>query len=301
MIAVTRKQKEDYMQSLEEMTRKRGQWRDVLHRLFKNKLAVFGLILVAIVLFGVIFANFLTPYDYSAQDFSNRFTYPCLAHPLGTDNFGRDLLARILYGGRVSLVVALIAVAIALVLGGLLGAVAGYFGGWVDTIIMRVIDILMAIPGMLLAVAISAALGTGVVNTGIAVGLSSIPGGARILRSTVLTIRNEQYITAARSCGASHTRIIFKHVLPNTIAPLIVDASMKIGMAILTISSLSFVGLGVHEPTPEWGAILNSGRAYIRDFWPMVIFPGLVIMITLLGFNLLGDGLRDALDPKLKQ
>lgn len=301
MIPVTKKQKENYMQELEGMTRKRSQWRDVMHRLFKNKLAVLGLIMVVLVLLAVIFANFLTPYDYAEQEFGDRFMYPCFAHPFGTDQFGRDLLARILYGGRVSLLVALIAVVIALLIGGFLGAIAGYFGGMTDTIIMRIIDILMAIPGLLLAVAISAALGTGLVNTGIAVGLSSIPGGARILRSTILTIRGEQYITAAKSNGAGHFHIITKHVLPNTIAPLIVDTSMKVGMAILTISSLSFVGLGVQEPVPEWGAILNVGRAYIRDFWPLVIFPGVAIMITLLGFNLLGDGLRDALDPKLKR
>ena len=296
-----KKKKETYMQSLEGLTRKHSQWRDVIHRLFKNRLAIVGLILVAAVLFATIFANFLTPYDYSAQSFSDRFVYPCLAHPFGTDQYGRDLLARILYGGRVSLIVALIAVVISLVIGAVLGAVAGYFGGIYDTVIMRVIDIIMSIPGLLLAVAISAALGTGLLNTGIAVGLASIPGGARILRSTVMTIRDEQYIEAARAGGAGHAYIIVHHVLPNTIAPLIVDASLKVGMAILTISSLSFVGLGVQEPTPEWGAILSSGRAYIRDFWPLVIFPGLAIMTTLLGFNLLGDGLRDALDPKLKQ
>lgn len=296
-----RKKKETYIQSLEGMTHKHSQWRDVMHRLFKNRLAIVGLILVAAVLFATIFANFLTPYDYSAQSFGDRFVYPCLAHPFGTDQYGRDLLARILYGGRVSLIVALIAVVISLVIGAVLGAVAGYFGGMYDTVIMRVIDIIMSIPGLLLAVAISAALGTGLLNTGIAVGLASIPGGARILRSTVMTIRDEQYIEAARAGGAGHAYIIVHHVLPNTIAPLIVDASLKVGMAILTISSLSFVGLGVQEPTPEWGAILSSGRAYIRDFWPLVIFPGLAIMTTLLGFNLLGDGLRDALDPKLKQ
>jgi peptide/nickel transport system permease protein len=298
---MSRQKKEEYMQSLEGMTKKRGQWRDVMHRLFRNKLAVVGLVLVLIVLGGTIFANFLTPYDYSAQNFSEKFTYPCLEHPFGTDQFGRDLFARVLYGGRVSLLVALIAVAISLILGAVLGAVAGYFGGVVDTAIMRVIDIIMSIPGLLLAVAISAALGTGLINTGIAVGLAAIPGGARILRSTVMTIRDEQYIEAARASGAGHAYIIWHHVLPNTIAPLIVDASLKVGMAILTISSLSFIGLGVQEPTPEWGAILSTGRQFIRDFWPLVIFPGLAIMTTLLGFNLLGDGLRDALDPKLKQ
>lgn len=294
-------EKEKYMQSLEEMGKRRSQWGDVIHRLFRNKLAIVGLVLVCVVLFGTIFANFLTPYDYSEQDFANRFATPSLAHPFGTDQFGRDLLARVLYGGRVSLLVALIAITISLVVGAALGAIAGYFGGKVDAMIMRIIDIIMSIPGLLLAVAISAALGTGLVNTGLAVGLASIPGGARILRSTVMTIRDEQYIEAARANGASHSYIIFHHVLPNTIAPLIVDASLKVGMAILTISSLSFIGLGVQEPTPEWGAILSNGRQYIRDSWPIIIFPGLAIMTTLLGFNLLGDGLRDALDPKLKQ
>lgn len=298
---MTKQAKEAYMQSLENMGRKRSQWRDVLRRLFRNKLAIVGLVLVCLVLFGTIFANFFTPYDYSAQDFGNRFALPSLEHPFGTDQFGRDLFARVLYGGRVSLLVALLAVAISLVVGAILGAMAGYFGGVVDTVIMRAIDIIMSIPGLLLAVAISAALGTGLVNTGIAVGLAAIPGGARILRSTVMTIRDEQYIEAARSNGAGHGYIILHHVLPNTIAPLIVDASLKVGMAIMTISSLSFIGLGVQEPTPEWGAILSNGREFIRDSWPIIIFPGLAIMVTLLGFNLLGDGLRDALDPKLKQ
>ncbi len=284
-----------------QTSRKRGQWRDVAHRLVKNRLAMFGLVLVFIVIFSAVFANLLTPYDYSEVDFGNRFDFPTLEHPFGTDNFGRDLLARILYGGRISLLVAVISVIIAQVIGGFLGVTAGYFGGKYETVVMRIIDIIMAIPGLLLAVMISAALGTGLFNTALAIGLSSITGGARILRAEVLTIRGQEYIEAARANGATRRHIILKHVLPNTIAPLIVDTTLKIGMAILQISSLSFIGLGVTEPTPEWGAILSAGRAYIRDFWPMVIFPGVAIMITLIGFNLLGDGLRDALDPKLKR
>lgn len=281
--------------------KKHGQWTDVMRRLRKNKLAMFGLILVIFVILCVIFADFLTPYDPAEVNFGNRFAMPSLEHPLGTDNFGRDLLCRILYGGRVSLLVAIISVIIAQLIGGILGVTAGYFGGRYETIIMRFIDIVMAIPGLLLAVVISAALGTGLFNTALAIGLSSITGGARILRAEAMTIRDQEYIEAARANGAPRFHIILKHVLPNTIAPLIVDTTLKIGMAILQISSLSFIGLGVQEPIPEWGAILNAGRAYIRDFWPLVIFPGIAIVITLVGFNLLGDGLRDALDPKLKR
>lgn len=301
MFTITYKQKKKYANDMENIARRHSQFRDVMHRMRKNKLAMFGLIVVLVILFLTIFANFLTAYDPAAQDYPNRFLYPSLEHLMGTDNYGRDLWTRVLYGGRVSLLVALISVVIGIVVGGFFGATAGYFGGRYDTIVMRIIDIIMAIPVLLLAVALSAALGTGVLNTGVAVGLSSITGGARILRSTVISVRGQQFVEAARANGATHGYIIYHHVLKNCIAPLIVDASLKVGMAILQISSLSFIGLGVQAPTPEWGSILADGRQYIRDFWPLVIFPGIMIMATLLGFNLLGDGLRDALDPKLKQ
>lgn len=281
--------------------KKRGQWIDVWRRLLRSKLAVFGMILVILVILSAIFADLLTPYDPAQVDFGNRFAMPSLAHPLGTDNFGRDLLCRILYGGRVSLLVAIVSVIIAQLIGGFLGLTAGYFGGKYETVVMRIIDIVMAIPGLLLAVVISAALGTGLFNTALAIGLSSITGGARIFRAETMTIRDQEYIEAARANGATRRHIIMKHVLPNTVAPVIVDTTLKVGMAILQISSLSFIGLGVQEPTAEWGSILNAGRAYIRDFWPLVVFPGMAIVITLVGFNLLGDGLRDALDPKLKR
>jgi peptide/nickel transport system permease protein len=281
--------------------RKHSQWRDVLHRLFRDKKAMVGLILVAIIVLSVVFANFLTPYDYAAQDFVNRCQMPSFAHLLGTDDKGRDILSRILYGGRISLLVALMSVVISVVVGGLLGAIAGYFGGATDTIVMRIMDIIMAIPSILLAVAISAALGTGVVNTAIAISIAGVPASARLLRSTIITIRENEFVEAARANGSTDARIIFKHILPNTLSPVIVDSTLRIGMSILQISSLSFIGLGVQPPTPEWGSMMASGRSLIRDFWPLVTFPGIAIVLTLLGFNLLGDGLRDALDPRLKR
>ncbi len=283
------------------LAKRHGQWQDTLRRLFRNKLAVVGLVIVFVILFGVIFADFLTPYSYDKQDYGSRFMMPCAEHLFGTDNFGRDLFTRVLYGGRISLLVALLSLVISTVIGVFLGATAGYFGGKYELFVMRLMDIIMAIPGLLLAVAISAGLGTGIFNTALAISIAGIPPTVRMLRATVLQIRDEEYVEAARATGATDMRIIFHHVLPNTIAPLIVDSTLRIGINILQISSLSFVGLGIQPPTPEWGSILSAGRAYIQDFWPLITFPGIAIMLTLLGFNLLGDGLRDALDPRLKR
>lgn len=301
MMPLTPKQKQAHAEEMVELTKRHGQWRDVLRRLFRNKLAVVGLVIVVVIVLGVVFAGVLTPYDYDAQDYGSRFAYPSAQHLFGTDNFGRDLFTRILYGGRISLLVALLSLAISTVIGVILGATAGYFGGKYELIVMRIMDIIMAIPGLLLAVAISAGLGTGVFNTALAISIAGIPPAVRMLRATVLQIRDEEYVEAARATGATNMRIIFHHVLPNTIAPLIVDSTLRIGINILQISSLSFVGLGIQPPTPEWGSILSAGRAYIQDFWPLITFPGIAIMLTLLGFNLLGDGLRDALDPRLKR
>lgn len=281
--------------------KKHGQWRDVFRRLMKNRMAMLGLGLVIVIVLLVIFAPFITPYDYAQQDFLNRCAMPSREHPFGTDDFGRDILSRILYGGRISLMVALLAVVVSVLVGGLLGAMAGYFGGMADGIIMRVMDIVMAVPSILLAVAISAALGTGVVKTAIAISIAGIPASARLLKSNIITIRGNEYVEAARATGSTHARIILKHIIPNTVAPVIVDSTLRIGISILQISSLSFIGLGVQPPTPEWGSILASGRSLIRDFWPLATFPGIAIVLTLIGFNLLGDGLRDALDPRLKK
>lgn len=294
------KSKSEPVITVETKRRKRSQWGDVFRRLFKNRLAVVGLIIVAVIVLSTVFAGFITKYDYGAQDSRNKFAMPSLEHPFGTDNFGRDIFSRVLYGGRISLLVALLSVAISLVIGGFLGAYAGYFGGKSESVIMRVMDIIMAIPGLLLAVVISAALGSGVVNTAIAIAISGIPPAARLMRSSVMTIRDQEYVEAALATGSSHMRVIMRHILPNTIAPIIVDSTLRIGISIIQIAGLSFVGLGIQPPTPEWGSILSSGRAYIRDFWPLVIFPGVAIALTLFAFNVLGDGLRDALDPRLK-
>ena len=283
------------------VTKKRGRALDLWRRFKKNKLAVVALVIVIILILSAVFANQLAPYNYKALDPSNAFQFPDASHIFGTDNFGRDLFSRILYGGRISLLVSVVAVAISLVIGGFLGATAGYTGGKYESVVMRAIDIVMAIPGFLLAVSVSAALGGGLLNTSVAIAISGIPGGTRLMRATVLTLKDQEFTEAARALGNSHMRIIFKHIIPNTLSPIIVDSTMKIGVNILMISGLSFVGLGVQPPTPEWGSIMAAGRDYIRDFWPIVTFPGIAIMLTMFGFNVLGDGLRDALDPKLKR
>jgi len=301
MMAISYKKKEENAQQMADMSRRNSQWKDVVRRLFRNRLAVVGLVIVLVIVLGVLFAGVIAPEGYDAQDYSIRFSYPSLEHIFGTDNFGRDILARLLYGGRISLLVALLSVIISNVIGIFLGATAGYFGGAYEVAVMRIMDIIMAIPGLLLAVAISSGLGAGVFNTALAISISGIPPTVRMLRATVLSIKDQEYVEAARATGSKNMRIIFRHVLPNTIAPVIVDSTLRIGISILQISSLSFVGLGIQPPTPEWGSILSAGRSYIQDFWPLITFPGLAIMLTLLGFNLLGDGLRDALDPRLKQ
>ena len=281
--------------------KKRSQWRDVWKRLRRNKLAMVGMVIVILLILMAVFADFIAPYDYDAADFGARLEFPSKEHLLGTDNFGRDLLSRIIYGGRTSLLVALTALIMSLVAGGFFGATAGYFGGTYETIVMRVVDIIMAIPGLLLAVSVSAALGTGTMNTAIAISVSGIPAYVRIVRAQFMTIRSEEYVEAARATGSSDMQIIFKQILPNALSPIIVETTLRIAFNILQISSLSFIGLGVQPPTAEWGSIMTAGREFIRDFYPLVTFPGIAIMLTLFGFNLLGDGLRDALDPKLKR
>jgi len=281
--------------------KKQSQAKEVWRRLCKNKLAIVGLVLVIIIVLGSILAPLLTPYEYDAMDLLHAKQFPSWEHPLGTDHYGRDILTRILYGGRTSLLISVIAIAISLIVGGLLGAVASYFGGFQENVIMRLLDILMAVPGLLLAVAISASLGVGKLNCAIAIGVSSIPSFARIIRASVLSIKGQEYIEAAKACGVRDWTIILRHVIPNSLAPIMVQSTLRVGESIMMISSLSFIGLGVQPPTPEWGSMLAMGRDLIRDFWPIVTFPGIAIMLTLIAFNLLGDGLRDALDPRLKQ
>lgn len=284
-----------------ERLQKSNQWRDVWIRLRRNKLAMVGMVIAILLALMAILAPLIAPYDYQAQSVTERLQLPSAAHLLGTDNMGRDILSRIIYGGRISLLVSLLAVSVSLVIGGLLGAVSGYFGGIVDAVIMRLMDIMMAIPGILLAVCISAALGGGVWQTALAIAVAGIAGVCRLVRAQTLTLRNKEYIEAARASGAGTMRILLSNIIPNCLAPIIVNTTMSIGGNIMMISALSFVGLGVQPPIPEWGAILNSGREYVTTFWPLITFPGIAIALTMFGFNVFGDGLRDALDPKLKQ
>lgn len=282
-------------------TKKRSQASEIWKRLRKNRLSILGLAILALIFILAIFADYIAPYPYDLQDYSAAFQPPSWSHLFGTDNYGRDILSRVIYGTRVSLKIGFISLMGGALVGCLLGAVAGYFGGIIDTIIMRFTDILMAIPRIVLAISIASALGPGLTNAVIAVAISSIPNFARIVRASTLTVKDQEYIEVARCIGAKNFRIIICHVFPNVLAPIIVQATLGVGTAIILSASLSFLGLGVQPPTPEWGSMLSAARTYMRDNSYMVIFPGLAIMITVLALNLFGDGLRDALDPKLKK
>ena len=275
--------------------------REIFKRLSRAPLAMIGLAIVVVLVFTAVFADYIAPFGYADQDLMAAFEEPSKAHLFGTDEFGRDIFSRIIYGSRISLQVGFIAVGIAVFAGGFLGAIAGYYGGKADNLIMRAMDVLLSIPSILLAIAIAASLGPGLFNLMIAVGISSTPNYARIVRGSVLSIRNQEFVEAAKAVGSSDLRIILKHIIPNCMAPIIVQATLGVAIAILTAAGLSFIGLGIQPPIPEWGAMLSGGREYIRDYAYMTVFPGLAIMITILALNFLGDGLRDALDPKLKR
>lgn len=281
--------------------KKSSQWRDVWRRLRKNRMAMFGLCVLVLLVFLAIFADVVAPYGYDEQNYSQMLELPSWQHIMGTDNYGRDIFSRIVYGTRISLLIGFISLAISTVVGSILGACAGYFGGTSDTIIMRGSDILMAIPRTVLAIAIATTLGPGLVNAMIAVAIGTIPSFTRVVRASTLTVKDQEYVEAARAIGASNFHIIKKYIFPNVLAPIIVQATLGVGTAILLAASLSFLGIGISPPTPEWGSMLSAARSYMRDYWHMVLFPGLAIMITVLALNLFGDGLRDALDPKLKK
>lgn len=281
--------------------KKSSQWRDVRRRLRKNRMAMFGLCVLVLLVFLAIFADVVAPYGYDEQNYSQMLELPSWQHIMGTDNYGRDIFSRIVYGTRISLLIGFISLAISTVVGSILGACAGYFGGASDTIIMRGSDILMAIPRTVLAIAIATTLGPGLVNAMIAVAIGTIPSFTRVVRASTLTVKDQEYVEAARAIGASNFHIIKKYIFPNVLAPIIVQATLGVGTAILLAASLSFLGIGISPPTPEWGSMLSAARSYMRDYWHMVLFPGLAIMITVLALNLFGDGLRDALDPKLKK
>ena len=285
---------------MEKEYKSRSQIVTVFRRLSRNKIALLGLFILLLLALMAIFAPFIAPYDYAKQDLLNQFQPPNSEHIFGTDEFGRDVFTRIIYGSRISLLVGFISVGIALLVGGSLGAIAGFYGKKVDNVIMRFMDILLAIPQTLLAISIAASLGTGLFNLMIAVGISSVPTYARIVRASVMTIRGEEYIEAATASGTSNGKIIVKHILPNCVAPVIVQVTLGMAGAILNTAGLSFIGLGIKPPEPEWGSMLSAGRDYIRTSPYLTLIPGIFIVITVLSLNLLGDGLRDALDPKLK-
>lgn len=288
--------------NMETKSKKKSQWVSVWKRLKKNKMAVAGLIILSLICFLAVFADVFFDYETMViqQSAALRLKPPSPQHWLGTDEVGRDILARIVHGARVSLPVAFATIVIASVAGGILGAVAGYGSKMADNLIMRFMDIFLAIPSILMSIALVSALGPSMGNLLLAISISNIPPFARIVRSSVLTIRNEEYIEAARAIGAHDWRIIFRHIIPNCMAPIIVQVTLCIAGSILSIASLSFIGLGIQPPTPEWGSMLSGGRQYIRYAWWVCAFPGIAIMLTILSLNLLGDGLRDALDPKMK-
>ncbi|MBS3948727.1 MAG: ABC transporter permease [Dethiobacter sp.] len=274
---------------------------DFWRRLRHNRLAMFGVAVIALLTMAAVFAPWLAPYSPTAQNLPQRLQPPGPTHLLGTDDFGRDILSRIIHGARASLLVGFFSVGAALVGGGFLGMLAGYYGARLDNLIMRVMDVILALPTILLAMVIVTALGPGLFNVMIAVSVSLIPNYARVVRAAVLTVREQDFIEAARASGASDLRIMYRHILPNSFDPLIVQGALGVAEAILAAASLSFIGLGAQPPTPEWGSMLSSGRAFLRDAPHVATFPGLAIMLTALALNLFGDGLRDALDPRWRR
>lgn len=285
----------------EDFGKKKSQFKDVGERFLKNKPAIVCLCIIVILVLCAIFAEQLAPYGPDDQDLKRKLLLPSPEFPLGTDEYGRDILSRIIYGSRPSIVVAAVSVTFSCLAGTLIGCIAGYYGNVLDNTFMRFIDIIQAIPSMLLAISIAATLGPGLSNVMIAVGIGTIPNYARLVRASIMSIKGQEFIEAARSVGAGNIYIIFRHILPNCLAPIIVQATMSIGAAITAAAGLSFIGLGIMPPTPEWGSMLSAGRGLIRQYWHVVTFPGLMIMITVFSFNILGDGLRDAMDPRLKK
>lgn len=274
----------------------------ILRRFFRNKAALLGLVYMLVLLFAAVFADKLFDYDTIVirNNISERLIPPCAAHWFGTDDLGRDIFARVVHGARLSLTISFSAVALALVVGGIIGLFAAYYGGFVDEVLMRLTDIFIAVPTTLMCIILVAALGSSSLNLILALGLASMPTFARVVRSAVLTVRDEEYITSARALGARDSEIVTKHVLPNCMGPILVQTTLRIASAIYNTSALSFLGLGIAQPAPEWGGMLSAGRNYIRTASYVSLIPGLAIMLTVLALNLMGDGIRDAIDPKLK-
>lgn len=269
-------------------------------RFARNRLAVAGLVVFCLLVLSALLAPYLAPHDPNLQDWKIRLQPPSAAHPFGTDEFGRDLLSRALYGGRVSLVAGIVPVLIGASAGTLIGLVAGYMGGWWDQALMRLLDVLLAFPMIFLALAIVGTLGPGLLNAMLAVAVVSLPGYARLVRGQVLALRERDFVVAAQAAGATHGRVLLRHLLPNILSPLLVQATLSVGSAILTTASLSFLGLGTQPPTSDWGEMLALGRQYLPEAWWLAVFPGLFVMLAVLSVNLVGDGLRDYFDPKTK-
>ena len=292
--------KENTSKTAQLTYKRRSQSAEIWRRFKKSKTAIIGLIMLSVLVLLAIFADVITPYDAEKSDAANRLQLPSWEHLFGTDELGRDIFTRIAMGTRISLLVGIVSVTVSAVGGIILGSLAGYYGGKVDTLIMRFVDIWMAIPSLLLNITIVAVLGVGLQNVMIAIGISSIPGYCRTIRASILSIKSSDFIEASKACGASDLYLIATHIIPNSLAPLIVQATLRMGASILVCASMSFMGLGVVPPTPEWGAMLSTGRSFLRDYPHLCTFPGAAIMYTVLAMNLLGDGVRDALDPKLK-
>ena len=283
-----------------ERKRKKSKLHEVWRQLRKNRLAVVALIVLILLVLVAIFAPILAPYPYEKQNAKLSFAPPSSEHLLGNDKLGRDILSRLIYGSRQSLSMGVIAVAIAATIGITIGSIAGYFGKWVDNLFMRLLDIYQAMPMFLLCVALAAVMGPSLRNAIIALGIGTVPGYARIMRASILTVREKEYVEAARAIDASNLNIILKYIMPNAIGPLIVQITMGVGGCIMSGAALSFIGLGVQPPIPEWGAMISDARNYLREYPRLALYPGICVMISVLSCNLLGDGLRDALDPRLK-
>lgn len=273
-------------------------WSSFFKKLAKNKAAIAGAIIVLLFVILAALAPLIAPYDPKLPDMSKKLETPSGEHWLGTDDKGRDILSRLLFGARISLMVGILSTVLGAFVGIILGIVSGYYGRWIDSLIMRICDVLLAFPGILLALAIVSILGSSTTNVIIAVAFFAVPTFARIVRGSTLTVKKLEYIDAIRAMGATDFRIIFKHIFPNIVSPIIVQATLYIASAIITASALSFLGMGTQPPTPEWGTMLSDGRSYVSYAPHLTLFPGIAILLVVIGFNLFGDGLRDALDPK---
>jgi peptide/nickel transport system permease protein len=280
--------------------KRKSHFRLFVQRFSRNKLAVFGLIFIVIIILAALLAPYIAPYGYDDQDVSRRLTKPNSEHWFGTDDLGRDVFSRMIYGARVSLSIGISTTTISMFTALIIGMISGYYGGKVDNIIMRIVDIFLAIPSILLSIAIAATLGGGIVSMLIAISMGAVPGVSRLIRAQVMAESHKEYIEAAKVTRASDLRIMFKYIFPNILSVFIVTFTMGVAGGILNASMLSFIGLGAQAPIPEWGAMLSGGRQYIRDYPYLVTYPGIMISITVFSINMFGDGLRDAFDPKLK-